>query len=319
MSPGSIFFFCACAILVFSIINYKIGPIINQRVDKMNEKDSNNWGLLNCGRLVDLYNKAKELYPGMSDRVKESFELEIRKCRNRKVMYNMEHTSVVFNGVIGFLCVFLGIYKLKKKMIPKTGMIGMICGAVGFILTVVYVIYNGVVCFNYYDIDNIYKVDGDGAFAELDGGSYKCFYYNKPQDEEALKAKYCDLIKSQYNYNKDLDDSFGEDPEKKGCQKPPTSCRDTDYIPYKAGEMDYDDNIRQQRRPCSKLYYHHEPFVDYTNFDISFRFLTALILSIITLPCHCGLIFSGFIINYNSKNSANVRSSSIYLPTFLQG
>ena len=293
MSSGSNFFICACAILVFSIINYKIGPIINGRVGY-------NWGLLNCAKQSDDYEDAKKANPSMSDETKESIEAGIRQCRNQKAMHDMEHTSIVFNGVIGFICVLLGLYGLQKEVIPKTGTIGMACGVVGFILTLVYVIYNGVVYNNYYD-RNIYKVDGDGAFAELDGSSYECFYYNKPGDDEALRAKYSDLIKSQYNYNKDLELSFETDPEKKGCfGLGPSSCRDVEYIPYISNSyFDYSDNGQTKR--CSKLYYSNS-FDDYSNYDKSARFLTVLLLSIITLLCYCGLIFSGFMLMKENSN-----------------
>ena len=277
MSAGSNFFICACAILAFSIINFKIGPISSGTV-------GSTWARQNCEEYVVEYDEAKERNPNMSDDEKETYELKISTCRNKKAMHNMEHTSQVFNGVIGFICVLLGLYGLQKEMIPKTGMIGMACGVVGFILTLVYVIYNGVVYCNYYD-RTIYKVDGDGAFAELDGGFYECFYYNKPNDEEALKAKYSDLIKSQYNYNRDLALSFVKDSEKNGCQRDPTFCRDVEKIPYSPYDLSYnylDDNYQQ--RPCLKLY-NRVSFDDNTNYDKSARFLTALLLSIITLLC----------------------------------
>ena len=273
MSAGSNFFICACAILVFSIINYKIGPIINGRVGY-------NWGLLNCAKKSDDYEDEKKANPSMSDETKESIEAGIRQCRNQKAMHDMEHTSIVFNGVIGFICVLLGLYGLQKEAIPKTGTIGMACGVVGFILTLVYVIYNGVVYTNYYDDSSIYKVDGDGAFAELDGSSYECFYYKESKGIEALIAKYSDLIKSQYNYNKDLKDSFNTDSEKDNCQYRPSLCATQEYIP--AGG-----------NTCKKLYY-RQIINDFENYDKSARFLTALLLSIITLLCYCGLIFSGF-------------------------
>ena len=96
MSSGSNFFICACAILVFSIINYKIGPIINGAVGP-------NWALENCKKMSDDFKDYKKSNPNMSDEVKERRESEIRKCRNEQAMYNMEHTSIAFNGVIGFI------------------------------------------------------------------------------------------------------------------------------------------------------------------------------------------------------------------------
>ena len=47
------------------------------------------------------------------------------------------------------------------------------------------------------------KIDEDAAYAKLEGDKYKCIYFNGINDEEALYAKFSDLIKSQYNYNKE--------------------------------------------------------------------------------------------------------------------
>lgn len=238
----------------------------------------------------DEYKSAKERNPNMSDDDKEEYEKSIRECKNKKAMHNMEYTSCIFNVVISFICILLGIHGLQKELIPKTGMIGMGCGVVGFILTFVYVIYNGVVSTNYYPNPN-YKTDGKGAFAELDGNKYKCFYFKKKGDTNALYAKYADLVKSQYNYNKDLDDSFEKDKIKKGCRDVYDiirTCANQEYITDTASFI-YEDG------QCPYLYYHEE-YEDYSNRDIGSRFLTLLILSIFILLYYCGLVFSGFMI-----------------------
>ena len=118
-------------------------------------------------------------------------------------MYNMEYTSFVFNIVIGFIGVLIGLYGLQNEVIPKSGTVGMACGVVGLALTLVYVIFNIIVYTSYYDTQ-YYKVDSDGAFAEREGTRYKCYYFKEKEDIRALYAKYSDLIKSQYNYNKEL-------------------------------------------------------------------------------------------------------------------
>jgi len=289
MSPGANFFVVSCAILIFSIINLSIGPIIN-KVILYDYEDEVFWGQLNCAKKSDDYEDKKKSNPSMSEETKKKNEIAIRKCRNRKAMYNMEYTSFIFNIFIGFVCVLLGLYGLQKEIIPKTGFIGMGCGIVGFILTFVYVIYNGVVYTNYYD-SKIYKIDGDGAFAEYDEdkNAYECFYYKK-NDTDSIYAKYCDLIKSQYNYNYDLMASFTENPEKKGCRGKyyPTDCSIKEYI---EDRVSYGNGAY-----CSKLYY-RKSFDNYTNYDLSARFLTVLLLSIIILLCYCGLIFSGFMLS----------------------
>ena len=288
MSPGANFFVVSCAILIFSIINLSIGPIIN-KVITTDSEDGVFWGQLNCAKKSDDYEDKKKSNPSMSEEKKKKEEIKIRKCRNRKAMYNMEYTSFIFNIFIGFVCVLLGLYGLQKEIIPKTGFIGMGCGIVGFILTFVYVIYNGVVYTNYYNTE-IYKVDVDGAFAEYDEdkNAYECFYYKK-NDTDSIYAKYCDLIKSQYNYNYDLTNSFNLDPEKKACSdKYPSICRKNEYI---EGRIPYGDSAY-----CRKLYYKNT-FNNYTNYDLSARFLTVLLLSIIILLCYCGLVFSGFMLS----------------------
>ena len=296
MSPAANFFVCACTILVFTIINLSLGPCINSTVKNL-AKES--WALNNCAKEEDDYESAKERNPNMSDDDKEEYEKSIRECKNKKTMHNMEYTSCIFNVVISFICILLGIHGLQKELIPKTGMIGMGCGVVGFILTFVYVIYNGVVSTNYYP-DAYYKTDGKGAFAEFDGNKYKCFYFKKKGDTDALYAKYADLVKSQYNYNKDLDDSFEKDKIKKGCKYNSIigNCANAEYITNIASYTYEDGGTEKQ---CPYLYYHNNKYDDYENRDIGSRFLTLLILSIFILLCYCGLIFSGFMIMKESS------------------
>ena len=53
MSKGLIFFCCACAILLFTIINLSVGPIISGKVGGY-------WGLLNCASISDDIDTLKE-------------------------------------------------------------------------------------------------------------------------------------------------------------------------------------------------------------------------------------------------------------------
>lgn len=294
MSPAANFFVCACTILVFTIINLSLGPCINSTVQNLTEKEK--WALDNCARYEDEYKEAKESDQNMSDKEKDYYKRTIRKCKNKKAMHNMEYTSCIFNVIISFICILLGIHGLQKEIIPKTGIIGMACGVVGFILTFVYVIYNGVVSTNYYPPDpyTTYKTDGDGAFAKLDGNKYKCFYFKKKGDKDALYAKYADLVKSQYNYNKDLDDEFKKEGLKSSCKVTKTtvsSCSEEEFIT---------SSKQHDGKQCPKLYYRPETNT-YINRDMGSRFLTLLILSIFILLCYCGLVFSGFMLMRESS------------------
>jgi len=285
------FFAISCAILALSVINLSIGPIVTKKVGE-------DWDQDNCEYYSDRYANAKKSNPNMDEAKKKDYEYDISNCSNKKAMYNMEYTSFIFNMAIGFICVLLGLYGFQKEVLPKTGIIGMACGALGFILTLVYVIYNGVVYTNYYtDEDEIYKRDGDGAFAEWkdDILQYECYYFTDYGDTRGFYAKYSDLIKSQYNYNYNLNKSFFEDYDKSNCTRsnPSDDCKNGNIIdPIIYRDINYNPHM------CQKLYYHDPTeFTNYKNYDISARFLTVLLLSIVILLCYCGLIFFGFMLN----------------------
>ena len=66
MNKVFVFFCCSCAILLFSIINLCIGPIINRRVYYGNisipgaSTSGDSWGTLNCAYLSDQYDQKKK-------------------------------------------------------------------------------------------------------------------------------------------------------------------------------------------------------------------------------------------------------------------
>jgi len=113
---------------------------------------------------------------------------------------------------------YFGIGKYCEKV---TGIIGLACGIIGFILTLIYIIYSGYIFTNngkgkYYDfltplstkkshyIGGTIKLNKERAFAEWKDNKYECLYY-KEDDEDSFYAKYNDLDKKQYNYHKDFE------------------------------------------------------------------------------------------------------------------
>ena len=56
MPKGLIFLCCACCILVLTIVNLSIGPIISKKVG-----GGQDWGLLNCARTKDDHEENKKL------------------------------------------------------------------------------------------------------------------------------------------------------------------------------------------------------------------------------------------------------------------
>ena len=284
MAKGLIFFCCACCILLLTIINLSIGPIINRKIT--------NYGTRSCAYQKDLYDKAKE--GTLTDAQKKyTYEWVINQCERRKAMGNMEYTSFIFDIAIGFVCGLLGLlhlFDLKKDFVSTTGLIGLGCGVVGFVLSFVYVILNGLVYTNYYD-SGIYKRDGNGAFAELEGNKYKCFYF----DDDVLNtysyfAKFSDLNKKQYNYNK----GFEEDLSKIDglCRMSPNVCIGTqNYLEGFAPIKDSKNN------DCKFLYIDDSSIQEgIENKDIADRFLTALILSLFVCLANIGLALFGFLL-----------------------
>ena len=110
------------------------------------------------------------------------------------------------------------------KIFPERikGLIGIITGIIGFILTLLYIIFsqyifingspgkeyenpNNPASFRVYNSDKLYKLDEERALAEWNDTSsyYECFYY-KEENEDSLYAKYKDLGKRQYNYDKEF-------------------------------------------------------------------------------------------------------------------
>ena len=300
MSKGLIFFCCACAILLFTIINISVGPIISGKVGddtvQIPNPDGSNtylnidfsWGTANCEYFSDLYDEAKKTFEG--DALKYGPEWGKNECYRKKGMHDMEYTSFIFNAVIGFVCGLLGLlhlFDVKKEYVSKTGMIGLICGFIGFVFSFVYVILNGLVYTTYYDhsgISPIYKRDSDGVFAEWKSSQFECIYYDSTYNDHALYAKYSDLIQKQYNYDKDLIESYKKH-SNDGCTASPTGCENNDGKII--GNTD-----------CKKLYANdYNSIGQYIiNKDISDRFLTTLLLSLFVCLANIGLAIFGFLL-----------------------
>jgi len=312
MGKGLLFFCCSCCILVLTIVNLSIGPITSGKMLYFSEED---WGTLNCGRVKDEYDVVKDANICKDDCLKYNAKWSLDECKRKKGMHDMEYTAFIFDIVIGFVCVsigFLHLFDIKKEFVSTTGLIGLVCGFVGFVLTFVYVILNGLV---YTTVDTpYYKMDGDGAFAELKGDKYECFYYDKPENRHSLIAKLSDLNKKQYNYNKDLLEKYLSN-EVLQCTRDPDICLQSDNGNIAKGDttnggpFTYTEN--SETKDCKYLYsktheIHGYPPSSYPeieewryeiyNKDISDRFLTVLILSLFVCLANIGLALFGFLL-----------------------
>ena len=280
MSKGLIYFCCACCILVLTIINLSIGPIISKKIGR-------DWGTLNCAENKDEYDEQKDNPLCDDDCLKYEYKWYVNECQRKKGMHDMEYTSFIFDITIGFVCGLLSLlhhFDLKKDFVSTTGLIGLGCGFVGFVLTFIYVIFNGLI-YTTYDTDVI-KLDGDGAYAERVGNSadFKCLYYDEKNFHKAY-ATYSDFGKKQYNYDKDLYRSY----QTRTISS--SNCFDTTYM------RRCDDNptiTPLVSSDCKKVL--ATPTDEISNKDTSDRFLTTLILSLLVCLANIGLALFGFLL-----------------------
>ena len=225
MNKTLIFFCISCCLVIFSIIVICTGPIISNILVEVA-----GWKLLNnCKSYSDSrkYFDEKNL---VTDDLKKELLKYLKEgqhlCERRNAFVGLEYASVIVDLFFGVLCSLLSLlhYFGKGKYFEKvTGIIGLTCGIIGFILTFIYIIYSGYIFTNdgpgkNYNVfsytstitlsrlsdkgGNIIKLNKERAFAEWDGSKYKCLYYDA-NDEDSFYSKYSDLGKKQYNYHKD--------------------------------------------------------------------------------------------------------------------
>ena len=219
-------FLCANVfILFFSVILYNFGPITKgNKYFGAYIVGENSWDVYDCGR----YNS---LIDNSDNKIRKNiFEKERSKCRRHKAMVGLEYTLIPLNFIFSIICIILGI-ALKVESYPdhetQTAFIGIIYSIIGLILTVIYIGFSGYIFNNdspsYIDYNNIneilnissinsvfpkngiIKINEKGAFAKLNEETNKYELLYPPNDEEhiyACFAKYKDLGKKQYNFNK---------------------------------------------------------------------------------------------------------------------
>ena len=304
MGKGLLFFCCACCILVLTTVNLSIGLIINGRMREL--------GTLNCQLLKDNYDTFKKATNSdITDEVKKSYQTRIDACVRLKGGHDMEYTAFIFDVVIGFVCGLIGLlhlFDVKKDFVSNTGLIGLCCGIVGFILTFVYVILSGIIFTNKYS--GVFKRDSNGAYAERDGNTnkFKCLYYDDSGDVFSVYAKLSEINKKQYNYNKDLHKTYQSneynynDGNGHGCRiNYYSNSHGRWYCEEKCqeGEIDFGTFNPQYEvdgglKNCKYLYYDEELGIE--NKDIFDRFLTTLILSLVVCLANIGLALFGFLL-----------------------
>ena len=310
MGKGLLFLCCSCFILVLTIVNLSIGPITSGAVKNFFSNGYSDWGTLNLKSAKDSWDAAEDNNQCDDDCVKYGAKYGYQAFQRAKGMHDMEYTAFIFDIVIGFICSLLGLlhlFDLKKDFVSNTGLIGLICGVVGFVLTLVYVIFNGLVYTTVYVNNNlagydIYKRDGDYVIAEKDGDNYKCLYTDNEKNSNTIFAKISDLGKKQYNYDKDAMKDVSDNCQDKSILSGGSSNR---IVVACAGKETftkaellalYSDSATRFDE-CNKIYIDKDVLdIGIENKDLSDRFLTTLILSLFVCLASIGLALFGFLL-----------------------
>jgi len=280
----TLFLILSGCIVIFSIICICCGPIITGVIP-----DSDDWKTLNCQQKADELKDKEDQHLGRTEL--KPYKRAKNRCNREKAMYGLEYSSLIVDVICGFVCTLLGLlhyFDVAKPFEKVTGIIGLATGIIGFVLTFVYLVYSTYIFTNDPYDDDLYKTNGDWAYAKYeDGKGFKCLFYKKGNDESVL-AKYSDLGKKQYNYNKKKLKEYNEDTNKfKTC-----STLDPDnYGPSLCKSAEY---IDQPKAGCDYLYI--EPDDDIDRKYLFDKWVTTIIFSCFIIACDIGLAIFGFLL-----------------------
>lgn len=302
MNKTLIFFCISTALLTFSIIVVCISPIINNLKIENPTWSFSKWRTLNCKYFED-----KENSDNVSLDDIQKFKKMKTLCNRKKAMHDLEFASLIINLILGFVCAnfsLLHYLDVGKDFEKKTGMIGFVTGIIGFIITLVYVCYNGYIFNNdiayaEYDFSSdsfsggITKLYPNGASCKNDTVNSKFItIYENDNSDYSEYAKFKDLGDKQYNYNSKYYKTYSSTSSCKIIYL--TSCSSLSYSTYKFCEYIF-----------SKVYTSVE------NKDLYDRWVTTLVLSIFIILCNIGLLIFGFLLFKQGSNSDEAKTVQI--------
>lgn len=299
MNKTLIFLILATSILVLSAIVICISPIINniEVILPSHHWKPGDWKNLNCQFFEDKI-KAENIELDELQKYKKYKNL----CKRQKAMYGLENSAFIINIILAFVCadlMLLHYLNIGKTFEKKTGLIGLISGIIGFILTLFYVCYSGYIfnndiAYGSFDFSNvptfinpqIPKLFPNGAKEKKDGtGQY--ITVSQENGENSNFVLYKDLGKKQYNYNNKYYQTYNNN----NLAPPLKACKYVDK-----------NDIIQNSIDCEYLYYN--PNINVINKYIHDRWLTALILAVFIVICNAALSIFGFLLFKSSAEEA---------------
>ena len=281
------------SIFVISLVVICISPIINNITINNGNWSFSRWRTLNCKYFQDRLN-SDEITLDNIQKYKKLNSL----CNRKKAMHDLESTSLIIDVVLGFLCANLSLLhflNVGKHFEKKTGIIGLVTGIIGFIITLIYVCYNGYIfnndiAYGEYDITSnnyigypITKKFSNGGLCKLVVSTYITPYENE-KDDFAKYIKFKDLGKKQYNYDNNYYQAYYDNSDI-SCYS--TSCPSGPLL----------------GATCKYIY--PVPVLSNENKDLYDQWLTTLILGVFLVILNIGLSIFGFLLFKNAKESTN--------------
>ena len=288
MNNNLFFVIFSCVSICFTIIVICNGPVINNIVSINPSK--------NCKQYSDQYDQYKKAGI-LNEASKKYLKKQLHKCNRDKAMYGLEYSSLIMDIFFNFVCCLLGFlyyYGVAKGFEKLIGIFGLASGVICFVMTLVYICYSGYI-FTHDHPSYVAKLDKDGFYAKLEGGVYKCIF-KKDDDEDAVYAKYSELGKKQYNYNKDNyflnSDSKSEIFDctiNHGSKDAESYCIGTSSFPTGTSAPNHDN------KQCEKLYSYQQNDSIENKYEYD-RWVTSIIFGVFIIACSIGLALFGFLI-----------------------
>ena len=336
MNKTFIFLIIATSILVLSAIVICIAPIINNIEVEITRENGifapevvdiwrpADWKNLNCQLFSD-YIKRDNIALDTFQQYKKFKNI----CYRQKAMYGLENSVFIINIILAFICADLTLLhylNVGKSFEKKTGLVGLISGIIGLILTLLYVCFSGYIfnndvafgMINGLNYDKPYKtylpkLYPNGAlykFEVTDSVSGKGNYIKvseKEKGEYPANLLYKDLGKKQYNYNTEYYQTYMK-------KKPTTDTGINDCNVGKAYSITPSPPPATPPTPINRInscdYFYYYPKDSCINKYIYDRWLTSLILAIFIVFCNVALAIFGFLLFKSNEESAPLSEQS---------
>ena len=308
MNKILIFLITSTLILILTLICISLAPIINN-VSNLNNYTSKDF---DC----ELFSDQKELSKSKLDLFQRLNTFK-NICSRQKAMNNLEYASLIINAVLSFLCTnfaLLHYFKEADYHQKKTGIFGIICGFICFILTLIYVCFSGYIFTNDVAFGNIFynqlnhepqlenginKLFSNGAKYKYNGNRY-ITSYEESTELNSQFLKYKELGNRQYNYDKDIYIKYMKNYPTNSISVNQCNIRNSFIL------TNYNNKINN----CDYLF--AEPFNNSSNKYLYDRWLTTLILAVIIFILDIVLAVCGLVV-FLDKDMPNTITSEIVL------